>query len=180
MERLRERNMSVFILSSLLNFAIGLVVGFIIGVVLTLANGGRSAESTMILFPLFCAVIVALLAQNMYRIYFYYRLSLDVNAVCKGDGQETESFLVASVLSTVTLGIYQIYWLYKLAQRLRANAPRYGFKMQETGKDIAVLSLFSFGYISAWELIKNINKAAKVYNQTGLPELNIGGDINAD
>lgn len=180
MERLRERNMSVFILSSLLNFAIGLAIGFIIGIVLTLANGGRHAEATMIVFPLLCGLAVALLAHNMYRIYFYYRLSLDVNSVCKGDGQETESFLVASVLSIITLGIYQVYWLYKLAKRLRANAPRYGFKMQETGKDIAVLSLFSFGYISAWELIKNINKVARVYNQVGLPELNVGGDINAD
>lgn len=180
MERLRERNMSVFILSSLLNFAIGLAVGFIIGIVFTIVNDGRNAYATMIMFPLLCGALVALLAHNMYRIYFYYRLSLDVNAVCKGDGQETESFLLAVVLSLATFGIYKVYWLYKLAQRLRANAPRYGFKMQETGKDIAVLSLFSFGYISAWELIKNINKAARVYNQMGLPELNIGGDGNAD
>ncbi len=179
MERLRERNMSVFILSSLLNFAIGLAVGFIVGIVLTIANDGKSAEITMLTFPLLCGIIVAFLARNMYRIYFYYRLSLDVNAVCKGDGQETESFLLASVLSIITLGLYEVYWLYKLAKRLRANAPRYGFKMQETGKDIAVLSLFSFGYISAWELIKNINKVARVYNQIGLPELNVGGDNNA-
>ena len=45
--------------------------------------------------------------------------------------------------------------------------------MQETGKEIAVLHSFSFGYIAAWELIKNMNKVAKVYNQNGLAE--VGG-----
>lgn len=54
------------------------------------------------------------------------------------------------------------------------NAPRYGYKMLETGKDIAVLDTFSFGYVAAWELIKNMNRIAKVYNQNGLAEV-VGG-----
>ena len=82
--------------------------------------------------------------------------------------------MISFVLSTLTFGLYHIYWIYKLAQRMRANAPRYGFKMLETGKDIAVLDAFSFGFISAWELIKNMNRMAKVYNQSGVPEV-VGG-----
>lgn len=119
-------------------------------------------------------IILSVLTCGIYPLYFYYKLSLDINSVCKGDGKESESYLVAVVLSTITLGAYKVYWVYKLAQRLHVNAPRYGFKMVETGKDIAVLDAFSAGYISAWELIKNINKIAKIYNQTGLAEV-VGG-----
>ena len=119
-------------------------------------------------------VLLSLLTAGIYPLYFYYKLSMDINAVCKGDGKESESYLVAVALSAITLGAYKVYWVYKLAQRLHVNAPRYDFKMVQTGKDIAVLDAFSAGYISAWELIKNMNKIAKKYNQSGLPEV-VGG-----
>lgn len=171
MEKINQRDMKVFVLSSLINTGIGLVFGIVVGIFGAIMTG----EASMILsLPLSCAVVFALLGVNMYRVYFYYRFSLDVNAVCEGDGKETESSLVAAVLSSLTLGLYNVYWLYKLGQRLKVNAPRYGFKMQETGKEIAVLSSLSFGYIAAWELIKNMNKIAKVYNQNGLAEV-VGG-----
>lgn len=174
MEKIKERNMTTFVLSSLINLGIGLAFGIIVGIVMTIASEGNAALATMVGVPISVGVIVSLLASNMYRLYFYYRLSLDVNAVCEGDGKETESYVIAFVLNTVTFGLYQLYWAYKLAQRLHANAPRYGFKMMETGKEIVVLDVFCFGYIAAWELIKNMNKVAKVYNQSGLAEI-VGG-----
>lgn len=113
-------------------------------------------------------VLLSIFTGNIYRLFFYYRLSLDVNAVCEGDGQETESYLSAAILGLLTFGFYFRYWEYKLAQRLRANAPRYGFKVAETGRDILVLGVMSNGYVSGWELIKNMNRFAEVYNQQGL------------
>ncbi len=174
MEKIKERNMTTFVLSSLINLGIGLVFGLLVGIVMTIASEGNAALATMVSVPISVGIIVALLARNMYRLYFYYRLSLDINEICKGDGQESESYVIAFVLSTLTFGLYHIYWTYKLAQRLHVNAPRYGYKMLETGKDIAVLDTFSFGYIAAWELIKNMNRIAKVYNQNGLAEV-VGG-----
>jgi hypothetical protein len=109
---------------------------------------------------------VFIMLNQIYRIYFYYSLSVDIDTVCKGDGRECGSYVVAAALSTLTFGLYNIYWTYKIGQRLHANAPRYGFKMVETGKDIAVLDAFSFGFISAYELLKNTNRIAKVYNQS--------------
>ena len=120
-------------------------------------------------------IILSLFTLGIYRMYFYYRLSLDINAVCEGDGKESESYLMAAVLGGLTFGIYDLFWLYKLAQRLQVNAPRYGFKMFESGKDIVILNAFSLGYIGAWEFIKNVNRVAKVYNQTGLADVNVGG-----
>lgn len=110
----------------------------------------------------------------VYKHYFYYQLSLDVNAVCEGDGLENQSYLFVLALNSITFGIYSKYWIYKLGQRLQANAPRYGFKMVIGGKDFLILDLLSAGWISAWEFIRNMNRIASVYNQTGLADV-VGG-----
>ena len=174
MERIKTRNMTTFVLSSLINAGIGFAIGLVIAIIMIIAAGGNFAWYFLLYFTGSATLLTALLAMNMYRLYFYYTLSLDVNAICEGDGEESESYITALTLSLVTFGAYQIYWTYKLAKRLRANAPRYGFKVLESGKDIAVLNILSFGFIGAYELIKYMNRIAKVYNQNGLAEV-VGG-----
>lgn len=175
MERIEQRSMTKFVMSSLLNYGIGLAVGLIIGIIATIVSKGFMTEITMGVVPFSIAYIFARFTTNMYRLYFYYRLSLDINALCEGDGEETESFLISVLLSMATFGLYRVYWVYRLAKRLRANAPRYGYKMLETGKEIAALDMISFGFISAWELIKYTNRLASVYNSYGLAGLIDGG-----
>ena len=122
-------------------------------------------------------ILLSLITCGIYRMYFFYRISMDINAICQGDGRESESSLMAAILGQMTFGLYEIFWLCKLGQRLRVNTPRYGFKMFETGKDIAILNAFSFGFIGSWELIKNVNKVARVYNQYGLADVRVGGGL---
>lgn len=120
----------------------------------------------LIFSAIFLLAALALWAVAViYKFYFYYQLSIDVNAVCEGDGIENKSYLYVLALNSVTFGIYGKYWIYKIAQRLQANAPRYGFKMIVGGKEVLVLDLLSGGWISAWEFVRNMNRIAKVYNQ---------------
>ena len=114
-------------------------------------------------------VITPIVFKIIYDFYFYYQLSLDVDAVCEGDGCESKSYLYVYALNAVTFGIYGKFWIYKIAQRLKVNAPRYGFKMMIGGKEMVVLDIFSGGWISAWEFVRNMNRIAKVYNLQGLP-----------
>lgn len=165
MERIKERSMTTYIVSSLINAGIGLAVGLIVGIILAIIYD--SAYMILTNCMIFTAIF-ALYTANMYRIYFYYRLSMDVNAVCEGDGVQSASYTVAAILSFLTLGIYNLFWLYRLAQRVKVNAPRYGFKIVEGGKDIVVLNVLSFGFAGAYEMIKNMNRIAKVYNRSGL------------
>lgn len=111
----------------------------------------------------------------VYRVYFFYQLSLDINAVCEGDGLESPSYLYVAVLNALTFGIYGLIWTYKVGQRLQANAPRYGFKLPIGGKEMVVLDALSMGWISTWEFVRNMNQFAKVYNKNaGVPEV-VGG-----
>ena len=174
MEKIEERNMTKFVLSHLINLGIGLIFGLIVGIIAAVTS---HSDSGLIIVSVMLSVAfyVTAFTSNLYKIYFNYRLSLDINALCEGDGEESESFLTAFVLSLLTFGMYRVYWTYRLAKRLRANAPRYGFKMQVTGKEIAALDIICFGFVSAYELIKHTNAAAAVYNQTGLAGIEEGG-----
>lgn len=174
MEKIKERSMTTFILSSLINTGIGFVFGLAIAIIAIISNEGYDAWNILRTVTLGWTLIFSIFSSNMYRLYFYYRLSLDINTICEGDGDESESYVTALALSILTFGVYQIYWTYKLAKRLRANAPRYGIKVLETGKDIAILNTLSFGFIGASELIKYMNRISKVYNENGLAEV-VGG-----
>ena len=158
MEQIKNRNLTLYI-------------GFIGLAVLLMIIG----LIPIIGFIFSTAGVVFFLINQVYRIYFLYSLSIDVDSVCKGDGLESGSYVAAAALSTLTFGLYNIYWTFKIGQRLHANAPRYGYKMVETGKDIALLDAFSFGFISAYELSKNLNRIAKVYNDSGLGGAVYGG-----
>lgn len=158
MEKIQERNFKFLWYPAL------------IGVLSVILCAGCAALG-FIMFPLYFVAIALAIAplgcflfSLVYKIYFYYQLSLDINEVCKGDGVENKSYLFVLALNTVTLGIYGKYWIYKMAQRLQANAPRYGFKMIVGGKEMVVLDIFSAGWISAWEFVKNMNRIAEVYN----------------
>lgn len=171
MEKIETRNFRVFLIPIIAAFG-AFALSLIITTSIPSSLGAMITISGII--TLICALFLL-----VYFYYFYYRLSLDVNELCKGDGQESESYLLAAVLNTVTLGLYSVYWIYKLGKRMRANAPRYGFKMYETGKDIVVLTVLSFGIIGIWVLIKNINRMSEIYNRSGLPAID-GGDSYAD
>ncbi len=165
MEKIQERNFKLFTVPAIIAISV-LLAGLPIALI--------PVVGAIIYIVLAVAALASALFLLVYDMYFFYRLSMDINAVCEGDGEENESYITAYALSLITLGIYKVYWIYKLAKRLKANAPRYGFKIAESGKDIAILTSLSFGYIGIWELIKNMNKIAKVYNQTGLAEV-VGG-----
>lgn len=173
MERIEIRDFKKFVLSSFLNIGIGLACGIVIAIVAAIFIGAKygGALAIMLGVPASVCAFVTYFTVNMYKVYYYYRMSLDINEVCKGDGCETDSFLSAALLGTVTLGLYFVFWKYKVAQRLKANSPRYGFKTQTGGKEIIIMELLSLGLISTYELTKTLNTIAEVYNENGLADL---------
>ena len=50
----------------------------------------------------------------------------DVNIACADDGDETPGLAAYILMSCITCGFYNLYWYYKIANRLSANAPQYG------------------------------------------------------
>lgn len=117
-------------------------------------------------------VLLGLITCGIYDWWFVYSMAQDVNVACEGDGESTPGLAAFIIFSTLTCGIYAYYWWYKIANRLAANAPRYGLSFQENGT--SVLMWFVFAYftcgISSWIginiVIKNSNLICDAYNQS--------------
>ena len=117
-------------------------------------------------------ILLSIITCGIYGYYFLYSMARDVNIACEGDGQKTPGLLPFILLSFITCGFYALYWYYCLANRLAANAPRYGMSFQENGTTILLwyligLLLCGIGpYVAMHFLIKNTNAICNAYNHS--------------
>ena len=97
-------------------------------------------------------------------------LAKDVNTMCEGDGEKTPGLAAYIGLCIITCGIYGLWWMYKIGNRLQANAPRYGLTFQENGTTVLMWQIFGCilcfigPFIAMNILIKNTNALAGAYN----------------
>jgi hypothetical protein len=90
--------------------------------------------------------------------------------MCLGDGKKTGGFLKYWLLGLITLGIYDLVWLYMLGDRLQDNAGKYDLKFKESGGIVLLWfllgSLIIIGpFIALHILFKNTNALADEYNK---------------
>jgi len=115
-------------------------------------------------------IVLSVITCGIYGLYFLYKLALDVNTICNGDGKETAGLLKLILLTIVTCGIYSWYWYYSLGNRLAENAPRYGLNFVENGTTVLCWQLFGAflcgigPFVAMNIIIKNTNALATAYN----------------
>lgn len=117
-------------------------------------------------------ILLTIITCGIYSYYFVYKMAHDVNIACEGDGEKTSGLVAFIVLSFVTCGIYSWIWQYGLANRLAANAPRYGMNFQENGSTVMLWLIFGAficgigPFVAMNILIKNTNKICNAYNRS--------------
>ena len=115
--------------------------------------------------------LLSIITFGIYPIYFWYQYVIDVNKVCKDDGDDTLNFILMALLSSITFGIYYFFWVYKLGNRLKFNGERYGIILEKDGNSLVLWSTFGcllFGmgpFIASYHMIHNLNKVAAEYNK---------------
>ncbi len=123
-------------------------------------------------YSLVAYILLGLVTCGIYPLWMYYKMIEDVNVACAGDGQETPGFWKFFLLTIVTCGIYQYIFWYNYEQRLRANAPRYGLYIEETGTTVLLWLVFGAAlagvgvFIGFHILIKNTNLICGAYNNS--------------
>ncbi len=116
-------------------------------------------------------ILLTIITCGIYSYWFVYTMAQDVNEACEGDGESTSGLVAFILLSFITCGIYALIWYYKLANRLAANASRYGLSFQENGTTVLMWYIFGIvlcgigPFIAMNILIKNTNKICDGYNR---------------
>ncbi|GHU21063.1 hypothetical protein FACS1894164_00380 [Spirochaetia bacterium] len=115
-------------------------------------------------------ILLTLITGGIYGLWRIHIIAKDVNLMCNGDGKNTGGFLKYFFLGLITLGIYDLVWLYMLGDRLQDNAEKYGLKFKEGGG--TVLLWFIAGsfivvgpFIALHILFKNTNALIDEYNK---------------
>ena len=55
-------------------------------------------------------ILLSIITCGIYGYYFIYKLAVDVNEMCKSDGDSTPGLLAFILLSLITCGLYAYYW----------------------------------------------------------------------
>jgi hypothetical protein len=114
-------------------------------------------------------ILLTTITLGIYGLYFIHKLAKDMNTLCEGDGKKTPGLLFWFFTGLITLGIYNLIWLFMLGDRMQDNAPRYGLSFKESGGTILLwYTLGSFiiagPFIALHIVIKNINALAESRN----------------
>ena len=115
-------------------------------------------------------IVFTALTCGIYGLFVLHGLARDMNIACEGDGKQTAGLLKLFLLTIVTCGIYNYYWYYALADRMQANAPRYGMQFQENGTTILLWFIFGIlicgigPFIGLNIIFKNANAICMAYN----------------
>lgn len=115
------------------------------------------------------------LGSYIYSIVYIYQAVKDINIVCaKTEGNDVENswnYIVVCLVGFITGGAYIVYWYYKQGGRLHKALKVYGIDSEDTG--VSYLLWLTVGFllkgnaIACYLLIKNLNKAARAYNEGG-------------
>lgn len=131
------------------------------------------------------------LIYGIYETVYLYNAVKDINAVCSKTEDDSSdnswNYVVVLLISIITLGAYMLYWYYKQGGRLHRALKAYGIESEETGVSYLIwrtLGFLAFGnYISTYLLVKNLNKAARAYNegksgkQSNSSQTGLGDDV---
>lgn len=87
-------------------------------------------------------IVLNCLTLGIYGFIVAKDMDKEINAICNGDKQQPGMSYVLAWLFSKLVGvgsIYYAYWWYQQANRLKANANRYGLTVKESGTDIFLM-----------------------------------------
>ena len=114
---------------------------------------------------------IIFIASVIYPLVKLSQMSAEINIMCAEDGEHLMPYICACLLGCVTLGIYYIYYLYRMQTRLHENSNRYNVQISERGGSVVLwflllLILLGIGpIVSLAIIIKSFNKMAYGYNK---------------
>ncbi|MGN1194014.1 MAG: DUF4234 domain-containing protein, partial [Acutalibacteraceae bacterium] len=115
-------------------------------------------------------ILLNLVTFGIYGIVVFCQMGDDVNKICKGDGQDQMSYILAWLLGGITLGIVPLVWVNKAMNRLKDNAYRYNVHVEYGGSDYilwTLLGMFIFvgPFIAVYHYMEDLNQFCIAFDQ---------------
>lgn len=157
-ETIKIRSMGLYITMAVV---LPIILAFISIFSLLFGGFGAVLSSIAWIGNMICTITIIVMWHGMIR---------DINIMCKGDGEELNGYFVALLLGIITLGIYLLYYNYRVQTRLHENASRYNRVISETGTTYLLVTLIGLLFLGIGPFIgqviifKNFNKLASGYN----------------
>ena len=115
-------------------------------------------------------VLFGYLTGGIYCPFALHGLVKDIKEICKEDGIKSTGPFTMILLTIVTLGLYPLFWYYRLGDMLRRAAKRREIRTEMNGGYMVlcyIVSLFVFGIallIGLNQVFKLTNDLAADYN----------------
>lgn len=122
---------------------------------------------------------------GIYNIYFWYRMTQDINEMNRED-KKIKNYILVLFLSIITLGIYRWVWFFYLADRIQVTGKRMGIKVHPGAGTILGIRLYgTFLFllgpiISNIIVIHNMNTVARIYNASLKNNTTVVDDVALD
>lgn len=142
------------------------VIGVVVAIILAILSSAVGVGGV----GMFLGVIL-IIAACVYPLVMMTKISSEINIMCEDDGDHLMPYFCAVLLGCITFGIYYIYYLYRMQNRLNENAYRYDVVINERGGTIVLwllLGNFLAGvgtFVALAIIIRNFNKMAYKYNE---------------
>lgn len=115
-------------------------------------------------------VLLTIITCGIYALYFIWKMSADMNDLCKEDGRTTPGLAKYILLGIITCGIYNIIWWYRVAERLNDAGARKNVKVDINGTNFLLFYIIGafvcgIGALVALHLVfTSMNRLAAAYN----------------
>lgn len=128
-------------------------------------------------------ILLSAITCGIYALYFWSCYARDMNTVCQGDGKHTRGILARIIFSMLTLGIYDLVWMYGVGERISMNTHKQGIHCNTTGGSILLWyilgSIIIIGpFIAMKKMIDGLNDLCAAYNNSMSSRTNTTINVN--
>jgi len=107
-------------------------------------------------------ILLSIITCGIYYLFFWWGYVKDINKVCEGDGKKSPNYLIVFLLTLITFGLYNFYWIYNQGNRLQATAPNYGLSFAQGGSAVLTWNLIGSLVPAIGELIVQLIKSSSM------------------
>ncbi len=111
-------------------------------------------------------IILSIVTLGVFRYFFWYSWTKDVNKLCDGDGKDSANYILVLILNVFSLGINVPVWTYQMGERLFQKAGDYGVEIKHGGFFLMLIRFIPFvgPFVTNILKIVYVNKLIEGYN----------------